>query len=296
LSDWPAQHPQAIRVSLNLIKAARNPHNCPAMHADNELAKNMLDSVKLEHFAQAVVRLGTATAAYREAFDPEGERPHQTHWARGCQLNARPDVSKRVQELRAAALRDSQTDVASLIADLKLLVSADPNELSRSVITNCRHCHGIGHAYQWIDGNEYAAKCDEVQADNDLRREQSKTGKTRDKPLPDCDGGFGFVVRRDPAPMCPNCMGAGQLHVIIADTTKLSPAGSRLYKGIRVKGDGSVEVLMHDQVAARDQLHRLLGAYKDTLAVNQPPAPEVGKSPGDVHRSYLTMIQGGRAA
>lgn len=260
------------------------------------LAENMLDSVKLENFAQAVVRLGTATAAYVEAFDPEREHCHTTHWERGCRLNARPDVSKRVQELRAAALRDSQTDVASLIADLKLLISADPNELSRSVITNCRHCHGVDHLYQWIDADEYVAKCDEVQADNDLRREQSKTGRTKDTPLPTCDGGFGYTVRRDPAPMCPACMGAGTLHVIIADTTKLSPAGLKLYKGIRVKGDGSVEVLMHDQVAARDQLHRLLGAYKDTLAVNAPPAPQVGKSAGDVHRAYLTMLQGGRAA
>lgn len=265
-------------------------------HADNVLAAQMLDAPKMESFAQAVVRLGTATAAYREVFDPEGNAHHSTHWERGCRLNARPDVSRRVHELRAAALATSQISVQVLIDDLKLLVSADPNELSKSVITNCRHCHGIGHAYQWIDTDEYVHECDKVQADNDARREASKTGRTKDTPLPTCDGGFGYTVRRDPAPMCPSCMGAGTLHVVIADTTKLSPAGSKLYKGIRVKGDGSVEVLMHDQVAARDQLHRLLGAYKDTLAVNAPPAPETGKTAGDVHRSYLTMINGGKAA
>lgn len=256
----------------------------------------MLDNVKLESFAQAVVRLGIAASAYREVFDPGRELPNTTAWERASKLNARPDVVKRVRELRAAALATSQISVQALIADLQDIVEADPNDLCRSVVSACRHCHGIDHKYQWIDADEYVVKCDEVQADNDFRRENSKTGKTRDVPLPTCDGGFGYDVRRDPHGMCPECMGAGFLRVIIPDTTQLGPQARKLYKGIRVKGDGSVEVLMHDQVAARDQLHRLLGAYKDTLAVNQPPAPEVGKSAGDVHRSYLTMIQGGRAA
>lgn len=256
----------------------------------------MLDSVKLESFAQAVVRLGVAASAYREVFDPERSLPNTTAWERASKLNARPDVSRRVHELRAAALATSQISVQVLIADLQDIVNADPNDLCRSVVSACRYCHGIGHAYQWIDTDEYVAKCDEVQGDNDARREASKTGRTKDVPLPTCDGGFGYDPRRDPAPMCPQCMGAGFLRVVIPDTTQLSPRALKLYKGIRVKGDGSVEVLMHDQIAARDQLHRLLGAYKDTLAVNTPAAPETGKSPGDVHRSYLTMIQGGRAA
>jgi hypothetical protein len=52
---------------------------------------------------------------------------------------------------------------------------------------------------------------------------------------------------------------------------------------------------MHDQIAARDQLNRMMGAYKDQLAVSTPQA-ETGKPAGDVHRSYLTMIKGGKAA
>lgn len=260
------------------------------------LADNMLDTVKLENFAQAVVRLGTATAAYREVFDPEHEYPNNTHWSRGCQLNARPDVSRRVHELRSAALRDSQIDVRVLIEELRDIVAADPGELSRATVVNCRYCHGDGHLYQWFNADEFALACDEVHNDNEARREASKTGKIKEKPLPTCDGGFGFDMRREPHPMCPACCGAGTLHVVIPDTTSLSPRAARLYKGVRKKGDGSIEILMHDQIAARDQLHRLLGAYKDNLAVNQPPAAETGKSAGDVHRSYLTMIQGGRAA
>lgn len=259
-------------------------------------AAQMLDDVKLESFAQAVVRSGSATQAYRDVFDPERANPNTTAWARGCQLNARPDVSRRVHELRAAALATSQISVQVLIEELRDIATADPMELSRTVVTNCRHCHGHEHKYQWIDVEEFVTECDRIAADDDARREASKTGRIKATPLPSDDGGFGYETRRDPHPMCPQCMGAGHLRVLVPDVTTLSHKAAKLYKGVKQKGDGSIEILMHDQLAARDQLHRLLGAYKDTLAVNAPPAPEVGKSAGDVHRSYLTMIQGGRAA
>jgi phage terminase small subunit len=240
-----------------------------------------------ENFAQAHVRLGTATAAYREVYDPEGLVPNTTAWERGCKLAARPDVSARYRWLRGEALAQSQVKVVALIDDLYDIATADPNELARSLVVNCRHCHGDGHEYQWIDVHEFEAAVAKIERENE--------GRKRQKALPEIGGGFGFVLMRDPNPMCPACCGAGEMHVIIADTTKLSPKAAKLFKGIKVKGNGDREVLMHDQLAARDQLHRLTGAYKDSLSIPIPPTGEV-KPGADVHRTYLTMIGGGKRA
>lgn len=240
-----------------------------------------------ENFVQAYVRLGSATAAWREVYDPNGVKPNTTAWEQGCRLSQRPDVSARYRYLRAEALAASQVKVVALIDDLYDIATADPNELCRSVVVNCRHCHGENFEYQWIDVAEFEAEVAKVERENENRKRQ--------KALPEICGGFGFVLMRDPNPMCPSCCGAGHLHVIIADTTRLSPQGRKLYKGIRVKGNGDREVLMHDQLAARDQLHRLLGAYKDSLAIPTVPTGEV-KPGADVHRTYLSMIAGGKRA
>jgi phage terminase small subunit len=240
-----------------------------------------------ENFVLAHVRLGTATAAYREVYDPERRMPNTTAWENGCRLAARPDISARYRYLRAEALAQSQVKAVALIDDLYDIATADPNELSRALVVNCRHCHGDGHEYQWIDVQEFEAACARIEKENE--------GRKRQKALPEIGGGFGFVLMRDPNPMCPACCGAGEMHVIIADTTKLSPKAAKLFKGIKVKGNGDREVLMHDQLAARDQLHRLTGAYKDSLSIPIPPTGEV-KPGADVHRTYLTMIGGGKRA
>lgn len=240
-----------------------------------------------ENFVQAHVRLGTATAAWREVYDPQNVKPNTTAWEQGCRLAARPDISARYRHLRAEALAQSQVKVVAMIDDLYDIATADPNELCRSVVVNCRHCHGEGFLYQWRDVEEFEAAVARVERENE--------GRKRQKALPEIEGGFGFVLHREPNPMCPHCLGAGEMHVIIADTTRLSPKAAKLYKGIRVKGNGDREVLMHDQLAARDQLHRLTGAYKDSLAIPAMPRGEV-KPGADVHRTYLSMIHGGKVA
>jgi phage terminase small subunit len=241
-----------------------------------------------EAFAQAVVKLDTATAAYREVFKPGPEVSNVAVWHQACRLKARTDVANRIGFLRAEALRHSQVEVVEMIHDLVDIIRADPNELQRIVVVNCRHCHGEEHGYQW-DGAEYAKACEDVERANVSIA--AKGGQPRE--LPALLGGFGWDAMADPHPMCPNCYGAGVMHTVYADTTKLSKSASKLYKGVKIKGNGDREILMHDQMQARDQLHRLVGAYKDSLAIPQLPNSEV--KPGtDVHKTYLTMIAGGR--
>jgi phage terminase small subunit len=252
------------------------------------MSREPLTIASHEAFAQAVVRLETATDAYREVFKPELSVSNVAVWSMACRLKARTDVANRIGFLRAEALRHSQIEVVEMIHDLVDIIRADPNELMSARIVNCRHCHGEEHRYQW-DGAEYAKACEDVEKANVSIA--AKGGKPRE--LPDLLGGFGWDAMADPHPMCPNCYGAGVMHTIIADTTKLSRQGAKLYKGLKIKGNGDREVLMHDQMQARDQLHRLVGAYKDSLAIPSSPAGEV-KPGADVHKTYLALVGGGR--
>lgn len=252
------------------------------------MSRTPLPVIDHENFAQAFVRLGGGTAAYREVYDPEHKNANTTAWDRGCRMAARTDIANRIGYLRAEALRHSQVEVVEMIHDLVDIIRADPNELMRSLVVNCRHCNGEEFGYQW-DGAEYALACEAVERENVAREAKN----LKPKELPPLLGGFGWNPHGDINPMCPHCMGAGVMHTIIADTTKLTPQARKLYKGLKIKGNGDREVLMHDQMAARDQLHRLVGAYKDSLAI--PQLPDATLKPGaDVHKTYLTMIAGGR--
>jgi phage terminase small subunit len=258
-----------------------------------------------ERFAAALVRHGgNATEAYLEAF-PETTAKRPNVWSLACRLRGRPDIRMRYNQLRAAALAAVGIDLASLVQDTYDIAEADANEIIRAFSGCCRHCHGIGHAWQWRDVNEYVAECDKIEADNTTRREQAPQGvRTRDKPLPIYPedvggGGFGFDPHAKPNVACPQCMGVGLRHVVLADTTDLSPQARKLYKGVKIKGDGSLEVLMHDQMQARDMLHRMAGVYKDA-----PPLPggsADGGVPDDVAIEdagdvYMQLVHGGAPA
>lgn len=251
-----------------------------------------------ERFAAALVIHGNnATAAYL-AVRPDTKAARPTIWAMACRWRGRPDISMRYNQLRAATLQSNGIDLASLVQDIHDIATADPNELVRPIKGCCRHCHGIDFKYQWRDADEFVAACDAVQLDNDERRERSATGKTRDKPLPEFDGGEGFDPHNSPNPACPECMGAGTTHVYIADTTQLSPKAAKLYKGIKMTAAGP-EILMHDQQAARDMLNRMAGVYKDA-----PPLPggsADGGVPGEVAIEdagdvYMQLVHGGAPA
>jgi phage terminase small subunit len=255
-----------------------------------------LDDPIEERFAAALVKHGgNATEAYLEVF-PETTAKRPTVWSLACRLRGRPHIQLRYHQLRAATLQAVGIDLASLVQDTFDIATADPNEIIRAFSGCCRHCYGIGHKYQWKDPDEYVAACDAVALDNETRRAQSATGRTTDKPLPSYDGGDGFDAHAKPNPACPECMGVGLRHVVLNDTTELSPKAAKLYKGVKIKGDGSLEVLMHDQQAARDQLHRMAGVYKDA-----PPLPGGSADGGvpdnvaieDAGDVYMQLVHGG---
>lgn len=251
-----------------------------------------------ERFAAALVKHGGCkTPAFLEAFGNPGNAQRTSLWVMASRLAGDPLIDARYNALRNETLGRINVSLASLVKDLHDIATADPSELVRTVVVNCRHCHGEGFAYQWIDENEFCDACDRVQADNELRREKSTTGRTIDKPLPTCEGGFGFEVRRSPNDACPQCLGAGERHVIVAETTNLSEKARKLFKGIRPTAHGP-EIMMHDQAAARDMLHRMAGAYKDGAKLpGDPGTPDdaidmESVTPDNAKDLYMSLVHG----
>lgn len=237
---------------------------------------------------QELFALGCATlsqaAAYRAAYDCSGSN-FKTIAANASHLAALPHVAARIQHFRdEAAQRTAIPALEVRIKELRELETADPTEIIGLHWGSCRHCHGVDHAYQWSDDMEYAQACDLA-----VKCKQA---------LPDMAGGFGYNPTLEPAPDCTRCWGVGVQRPYVVDTRKLSPKAKRLYKGIKIKGNGDIEVLLHDQQKATDMLNRIQGAYKDGAGVPvAAPAAEViaaaeAKTTEERQRSYLRVVSG----
>ena len=100
----------------------------------------------------------------------------------------------------------------------------------------------------------------------------------------DPQGGIGFDPRRPPIDDCPECFGRGQGRTIVHDTRNLSPAAASLYAGVKQTKDG-LQVLMHDQAAARDRLERHLGVFEKDNRQKNDLAAQLAEFVGGIHQS-----------
>lgn len=246
-----------------------------------------------EAFAKAYVELDNASAAYRRVYASENCK-RETIWSNAAREIAHPDVARRIRELRDAAAAGSVVRAVDLIRDWYDIATADPNEIVRAVTRCCRYCYGMDHRYQWRDDAEYAAAYAVSDAQH-KRWEQQRSPVIPEPPIADASGGVGYDHQREPVMSCPECYGAGVAYVILQDTAKLSPAARKLYKSAKQDRYGAVEVLMHDQEAAREKLGRVLGAFKDGAGLGAVPLPEAAvidpaASDEAAARGYLTMV------
>jgi phage terminase small subunit len=77
-------------------------------------------TLKQERFAQAYIRLGDKSAAYREAYSCENMRPETIH-SKACILSENGKVRARIEELQNIAKSISETEFKHTITDsLKL--------------------------------------------------------------------------------------------------------------------------------------------------------------------------------
>ena len=150
-------------------------------------------------------------------------------------LNRTPHVRARITELRQRADEQTVSTIAERMAWLRLIVMADPEELSRVVREPCDLC--------WPEA-EIAAAYSAHFAPSPFVEERPG--------LPDT------TVPRD---NCPRCRGDGHSRVVITPTAELSLSGRALYKGASQNEKGVITVEMQDQAAAADMLNKLQSAY-----------------------------------
>lgn len=223
-----------------------------------------------ERFAIAVAREGKTQAdAYREHYKCDGwPALRVAKVASALALSA--SVSARIAELTAAkqktAERAFDITVTKLLQTFFEIAFTDPNELITVRAGACRHCWGLGGAYQWKE-HEYLAVLAKFQKQHTQWLALSPSKRPDEPELPDGSGGFGFRFTADPNPECIECEGEGVTRIVPKDTTKLSAGAKHLYRGAQQTKDG-IKILFADKDASLDKIGRILGAYDDRLRVD----------------------------
>jgi hypothetical protein len=158
-------------------------------------------------------------------------------------------IAERKQQLvnNNDYLRSLGVDAQRVLREWAEIATADPTEIATVRRLCCRHCYGIGFAYQYTDA-EYARDTAQAIANED--------------DMSIFVGGPGFDKSREPNPECPECCGEGEPEVFIKDLRKLSATARKLVKSVR-QGKYGIEVEMRDQEEALRNLARFLGVYVD---------------------------------
>jgi Terminase small subunit len=186
---------------------------------------------------EAYARCVAAGMSYAEAFrqagclaSTAGSMSQQIQ-----KLNKTPHVRARIIELRGRADEEIVSTIAERMAWLRLIVSADPEELTRTVCDPCGSC--------WTDP-EIARAYSAHFMPCELIEERP--------PLPDT---------KKPRADCLSCRGSGFPRVVITPNDELSPAARALFKGASQNEKGVIEINTHDQMAAAEMLNKLQSAY-----------------------------------
>ncbi len=240
-----------------------------------------------ERFAQLWSACGNQAAAYRDAYDVSPKTSPGTVWATASMLANMPKVRARFKHYQEQAALETIMTVREALQWQIDVATADPNEIVRVMVFNCRNCYGDNYAHQWRNEAEFIEACAKAIDTN--------------KPSPSEAGGYGFNPTGEPNPTCPHCYGAGIEHQFVADTTKLTGKAKRLYAGSKRDKFGRVEIKLHDQAAAWEKVCRMLGAFNDKLDLRTPAerqaATDKAKIPEnlsveDTTKAYLAMLSG----
>lgn len=237
---------------------------------------------KMERFAQAWARTGNKAAAYRDAYNVHPNTLPNSVWASANKIASLGKVQRRYDELQRAAALETIVSIRELLQLEWDIATADPNEISYIAKRCCRYCYGVNHRYQWVDTEEHFEAC--VKALDEGQKTPSDAG------------GVGFTRAREPADDCPQCLGLGIDETVMNDTRKLTGKARRLFKGLDYK-NGQWVVQLHDQTKAREQVGRMLGAFKDAGIDMRTPAEKSqgtkiadGVSEQEAARQYLGML------
>lgn len=170
--------------------------------------------------------------------------------------------------IKAAKAKRAETTAITaemVLARYWMIATANPNDLVQFRRVNCRFCYGDDHAYQWKDDEEFLRAV--------------RAAKANDDPVPTDEGGYGFAPNLHPHPKCPRCHGEGYGESFAQDTRNLNPQAQALYAGVKETKEG-LEIKMHDQLKALDNVARHLGMFNDKLTLK-----------GDAENPLALLIQ-----
>lgn len=205
-----------------------------------------------------LIDLNATGAATRAGYSPK------TAEVIGYENLRKPSIQQSIKE--AQEKRSAKVDITAEMVLKRWwdIATANPNELIHTRRLACRHCHGIDHAYQWIDKDEYNKALEESL--DSAERESKKQDRPIQAVIPSDIGGYGYNRIDDPNKECPKCLGEGSLDIHVEDTRKLEGGAKLLYAGVKTTANG-IEVLMQDQAKALEHVARHLGMFKDKLEI-----------------------------
>ncbi|MDE1179489.1 terminase small subunit [Paraburkholderia sp.] len=188
-----------------------------------------------------LVDLNATQAAIRAGYSP------RTADKIASQLLGKTRVAEAIQAAQQERSARTQITADKVLQRWWDMANVDVNDLVEYRRSNCRHCWGIEFGYQWTHGEFEKAQ-----------RETEDDGK----PLPSCEGGFGYDHQREPNPECPECGGDGRGKIHVHDTRRLKGAARALYAGVHQGKDG-LKVLLEDRGKALENVARHLGMFND---------------------------------
>ncbi|RBO54664.1 terminase small subunit [Rhodovulum sp. BSW8] len=212
---------------------------------------------------------GNATQAAIEAGYSE-----RSAGSTGHRLLKDAEMQRQIEEARQKLAESSQIEAQEVIRRFWEIATADPNELTQHRRGACRCCYGIDNAYQWTTPRAYerakVAKAQELAGrgkDVDTLFNALMDQPELDPRMPLDEGGYGYDIKRDPHPDCPECHGLGVDYVHLADTRELTGAARLLFDGVKETRQG-IEVKTKDQMKALENVARHLGLFKDKTEVS----------------------------
>lgn len=234
-------------------------------------------------FAEVFAATFDNIRAYREAFKPPLNTRQSQLAELGREVHLRPHVKQRIGLLERESPYFMEYTKREAIARCLAIIRGNVNELVSYRIGCCRHCHGVGHAYQWRI-TEYMAALGQAELTPGSR-------------LPDPSGGFDYDETRGPLPTCPHCNGQGVGRVELGDTTQLSPDAMALYGGVKTTKDGT-QVIIADKFKAMEMALQLSGVDTGkgmSVEVNVNALIQQIRSeavePEKAQQRYLDMVQ-----
>lgn len=221
-------------------------------------------TIKQEKFCQGLFSGLSQREAYKQAYNTKNWTDKSID-EKACSLAKDVKVMSRIGELTDELKERSIIKVEDVLKRWWDIATADPNEIIHIRRVCCRNCFGIEHKYQWRDKEEY---------DKAVEYALASTKEDQLPAIPSSEGGFGFDRLLRPHPKCPICNGEGSAETHIEDTRDLSPQAKLLYAGVKQTAAG-VEIKLHDQGKALENVARHLGMFIDKSEISIKEMPEI---------------------